>query len=450
MKDGQPAKSFDISDEEFANDDVLKNVTQAIDSEIANDETSIEISGNKSPISPAYEVATEKKEALPKPQVPSDFDTVLSNTKTKIDLAIATATTAQDPQKHLQQTMAELHEDAAMLTTLSPTEHQQYQIESLQFLCNALIRNAKLATKMTRIVNTDQVTKAVNKTMLMKDFNPTPLNLDQFLHHPSAAEIWTLANTHNSDFDKDNAAWGKWWMILVQDQNPRLRLRRALHHIRQFNYLTSVTFTDFGQNPTRFSTEWLVIQLTRLGDHLLAAHIKKECGFNWPYEYYKMASLFARNRMVKVVEIFTQLDKLWPAGVRMNFHYSQPAFNDCILQFEESDDVVGKIPIMKKMKHRHEEIFGGPNVATRHAEDVVEDGGEIVDDDDDDMDDDFVQPSTQTQPTTSQQESAPSFPIRKKQKRAPQPPVVSDDDSDYNPWNPLEPRKTISYADLFN
>ena len=450
MKEGQPTKSFDISDEEFANDEVLKNVTQAIDSEIANDETSIEVSGNKSPISPPYEVATEKKEALPKPKIQSDLDTALSNTKTKIDLAIATAAKAQDPQISLQRTMEELKEDSAMLS-LPVAEHQQYQIQSLQFLCNALIRNAKLATKMTRIVNTDQVTKAVNKTMLMKDFNPTPLNLEQFLHHPSAAEVWALANTHNSDFDKDNAAWGQWWMILVQDQNPRLRLRRTLHHIKQFNYLTSVTFTDFGHNPTRYSTEWLVIQLTRLGDHLLASQFRKECGFNWPYEYYKMASLIARNRMVKVVEIFTQLDKLWPAGVRMNFHYSQPAFNDCVLQFEESDELVGKIPIMKKMRHRHDDIFGGPNVATRHDDEVVEDGGEITDDDDDEEhDEDYVQPVSQKPPQPVQGESEPAFPVRKKQKRAPQPPAISDDESEYNPWNPLEPRKTISYADLFH
>merc|ERR1711954_211132 len=102
-------------------------------------------------------------------------------------------------------------EDATMVDA-SQEGQLRHQVEALKFLCNSMIKNAKLATKMTRIVNTDQVTRAVSKTLLIEDLNPVQLNLSQFLQHPMAAEVWTIASAHDSDFVKHNTAWGHWWM----------------------------------------------------------------------------------------------------------------------------------------------------------------------------------------------------------------------------------------------
>ena len=242
--------------------------------------------------------------------------------------------------------------------------------------------------------------------------------------------MWEIANIHQSDFEKDNKAWGQWWMAIVQDQNPKLRLRRSLHHLRQFVGLTTTTFTDFGHNPTKFSTEWIVIQLVRLGDHLLAAHVKSEYGFNWPYAYQKTAAHLAKNRITQVTEIFTALDALWPAGVRMTFHYSNPSFNDCVLTLAEDDDAVGKIPAMKKMRHAHDEIFGGPNVANRCPDS-----------------DTSVNSEPQYVPYTGMDnQSAPS---QNSKKRRVAPPTITIDDEDSDEWTVSEPRKPASYSDLF-
>ena len=368
---------------------------------------------------------------LPVPKPPSS-SVLLDNAKTKITLALEAAQKAQNPTTHLETALHELDEDTTMLTELSKEDQLNYQVESLKFLCNSMIRNAKLASKMTRIVNTEQVKNAVSKTLLMEDFNPVHMSLSQFLAHPSSAEVWQLANHHDSDFVKHNKAWGHWWMGIVQSQAPRQRLRRTLQHVRMFNQLAVQTFMDFGQNPTRFSTEWLVIQLVRLGDHLLAAGIKSEYGFNWPHAYQKIAAFLARNKMTEVAEIFTKIEPLWPSGIRMNFHYNQPAFNDCVLELAENDNVVGKIPAMKKMKHRHDQLFGGPDVANRENSDsdsnVNTPMGKGFRD--------FDRPSDHR-----------SAPAVKKHRRNPSPQLdyASEDEN----WSLNEPREAISYADLF-
>ena len=287
---------------------------------------------------------------------------------------------------------------------------------------------------MTRIVNTSQVTKAVNKTMLMENLNPVHLNLAQFLHHPVAAPLWTVASVHDSDFDKDNGAWGRWWMAIVQDQNPKQKLRRTLQHLRQFQYLSQSTFTEFGHNPTRFSTEWLVIQLTRLGDHLIAAGLKSEFGFNWPYAYQKVAAYIAKNKLTAVPDIFARLDDLWPASVKMNFHYTQPSFNDCVLDLAEDDTTFGKIPTMKKMRHKHDLIFGGSDVSARQP------------DTDDDTDATVVARSDSRLRDNSPRVRSVSPPPKKMRKQR-----LSETapDSDEDTMNFDEPRQTMAYSDLF-
>ena len=228
------------------------------------------------------EIQMEKgTQKLPTPETPTGAKE-LENAKNKIKMALEVARKANNPEAHIETALHELNEDTTMLTTLTTEQQLHHQVEAMKFLCNSLIRNAKLAEKMTRIVNTEQVTRAVNKSLLMEDLNPRQLSLSQFLQHPFSAEIWSLASHHDSDFEKNKIAWGNWWMGIVEDQAPRQRLRRSVQHARMFNNLATTTFQDFGQNPTRFCTEWLVIQLVRLGDHLLAANLKSEYGFNWP------------------------------------------------------------------------------------------------------------------------------------------------------------------------
>ena len=427
---------FDISDEEFA-DDIMKEVTNTV----ANETTSIQ-SGD-TPIQQAQtanidqggvvESFTPRIDDGPVPTVaaPPDAPTpstevnhLIQMAKIKIDTAIKTAGTMVNPTSSIQQTLDELTEEATMATTLDQSQQQQYQIQSLQYLCNALIKNAKLAEKMTRVVNTNQVTKAVNKALLMEDMNPVHLSLTQFLQHPLATAVWTVALTHDSDFNADSNAWGRWWMSIVEAQVPRQRLRRTLHHLSQFNALAIATFSDFGHNPTRFTTEWLVIQLTRLGDHLLAANLKSECGFNWPYAYQKVAAYLARNKVTAVREIFAKIDALWPAGVRMNFHYGNPAFNDCVLELSEPDTAAGKIPTMKRMRHAHDKIFGGPDVGNRFGSD---------DDVNDTRMDEDASPASPPSPP----------PAPRKKPRLPEPQYISDEE-----FNMDEPRTVRSYADL--
>ena len=115
----------------------------------------------------------------------------------------------------------------------------------------------------------------------------------------------------------------------------------------------------------------------------------------------------------------------------MNFHYNKPAFNDCILQLAETDDNVGKIPEMKKMKHRHDQIFGGPNVADRQNDSDTS----VNNEDDRDLEYSYSQPANR-----------PSFPIYKKQKMNPPAEFLSDED---NQCDAHEPRKPSSYADIF-
>ena len=438
-----PTQSFNISDEEFASDDALTQATLTI---ATPDQTN---SGGSPPIpmpSPTVpELATQPENtpagpAVPAPNTmptptPMDEKVALENAKQKIKIALEVAQKANNPETHIETALHELNEDTTMLTTLSKDQQLQHQVEALKFLCNSLIRNAKLATKMTRVVNTNQVTKAVNKALLMEDLNPVQLNLSQFLQHPFSSEIWMIASHHASDFDKHRAAWGHWWMGIVEDQNPRQRLRRSVQHAKMFNHLAMDTFVNFGQNPTRYSTEWLVIQLVRLGDHLLAANLKSEYGFNWAATYQKTAAFIARNRLVRVPDIFSKLEALWPSGVRMNFHFNQPAYIDCILQLSESVESVGKIPEMKKMKHKHNQIFGSANVADREP-----DSDTSVNNEDDDNDDREYEPPRKIKPPQ------PSFPIIKKQKSV-MPYEEADDEGDFDPW---EPRKPSSYADIFN
>ena len=339
-----------------------------------------------------------------------------SSVQEKVDQAIKDANTANNPASTLQNVLDEISEDTSMLSNWSKQQQQDHQIQSLQYLCNALIRNAKLAEKMTRVVNAEQVTKAVNKALLMEDLNPIHLNLKQFLQHPLSHTLWTVVSSHDSDFDADSQAWGRWWMAIVESQNPKQRLRRALHHINQFNQLAIATFTEFGTNPTRTTTEWVVIQLVRLGDHLLSAHVKSEFGFNWPYNYQKVAAHIARNKMTHVRDIFAALEPLWPCGVKLNFHYNKPAFTDCVLALSEPDTAAGKIPQMKKMRHNHDQIFGGPDVGNRF-------------DSDDDVNDSRVMEEDTPRPS--------------KIARIQEPVQSSDDD-----FNMDEPRRVRSYADL--
>ena len=433
LKPGEETQGFNISDEEYADDTLLNQSAEKLP-----DRESPNLSGTVPMKTPAETQA--KPATLPKPVVKDPtvmtpiVEKTLEDAKAKITLAIETAKQSKNPAQQIEQMMAEIAEDTAMV--MESTEDQlRYQVEALKFLCNAMVKNAKLAHKMTQIVNADQVTKAVNKALLIEDLNPVQLNLAQFLQHPLAAEVWILASNHNSDFVKDNTAWGHWWMGIIQDQQPRQRLRRTLQHMSMFNYLAKTTFCEFGQNPTKFTTEWLVIQLVRLGDHLLAANIKSEYGFNWGHAYQKVAAHIARNKMVQVSDIFAKLDGLWPAQVRMHFHYNQPPFNDCILQLSESSSDYGKIPAMKKMKHKHEDIFGGENVAARP-------------DDDDDRDDDGATFSAMSQDHSGGESPIPKFPITKKRKRQPDPIQMDEDDDDI--YSALEPRKPMSYADLFN
>ena len=441
----QPSKSFSISDDDYADDDILNQAALTI-AEPANEN----ISGRTNPIPPLSpnpnlvlpppaenpqpntvdDPMEDETPTLPTPAPPVGVKE-LENAKNKIKLALEVAKKANNPENHIETALHELDEDTTMMTTFTTEQQLRHQVEAMKFLCNSLIRNAKLAEKMTRIVNTNQITRAVNKSLLMEDLNPRQLSLSQFLQHPFSAEIWSLASHHDSDFEKNRIAWGNWWMGIVEDQAPRQRLRRSVQHARMFNTLATSTFQDFGQNPTRFCTEWLVIQLVRLGDHLLAANLKSEYGFNWPSAYQKTAAYIARNKIVHVAEIFSKIEPLWPSGVRMNFHYNKPAFNDCILQLAETDDNVGKVPEMKKMKHRHDQIFGGPNVADRQNDSDTS----VNNEDDRDCENSF-----------SQQPNKPLFPIYKKQKRDPPTDFLSDEDDQ---WNTLEPRKPSSYADIF-
>ena len=423
-------KLFDISDDEFANEDLLTQADLAT-SDNGQDDVETETRSVKNDQN-SNSGENPINNTLPNDiEMTNDSQKALNDAKAKITLALEVAKKVNNPEMHLETALHELNEDTTMLTTMTNEQQLAHQVEALKFLCNSMIRNAKLATKMTRIVNTNQVTKAVNKTMLMEDLNPTHLSLQQFLQHPISAEIWTLASHHDSDFEK-HKAWGIWWMGIVEDQAPRQRLRRTIQHAKMFNHLAMTTFTDFGHNPTKFSTEWLVIQLVRLGDHLLAANLKSEYGFNWPTAYQKIAGYIARTKLVNVAEIFSKIEPLWPTGIRMNFHYNQPAFNDCVLQFAESDTNVGKIPEMKKMKHKHDLIFGGPNVAER-----FQDSDASVNNFDDRECD---EPQNYHIPTR------PTFPIRKKPRI--QQPVESLSD-DPETWHPLEPRKPMSYADIF-
>ena len=446
MGEQKTDKPFDISDEEFA-DDIMKEVstTIAVSSNHKSGESPIEItptmetpststtldqkqlvSPNEAPPAPSKPDSSSTmtvSDPPPKPQPSSEAETLLAAAQAKIDTAIKAATTATNPAAHLQTALDELSEDSSIITTLDTVQHQQHQIHSLQYLCNALIRNAKLAEKMTRVVNAQQVTKAVNRTLLMENMDPTHLSLTQFLQHPMAAPLWTIASIHDTDFVNDGRAWGRWWMSIVEAQVPRQRLRRVMHQINQFNHLAISTFTDFGHNPTKFTTEWLVIQLTRLGDHLLAANIKTECGFNWPYTYQKVAGYIARNKLTEVREIFIKIDPIWPAGVRMNFHYGNPPFNDCVLALSEQDTAVGKIPAMKKMRHAHDKIFGGPNVGSRTE------SGDIAND---------------TRDLEYESDFEPEPPRQRKRQKVQQETLFASD----NEYADDEPRSVLSYADL--
>ena len=446
--------TFDISDEEFAEDILMKAMATELSTEmdIPSPQPIINQSGD-SPIDtekPTIQPSTSGDTPMNLPNsletppggqpTPSESLTeapasgieakeMLETAKAKIDQAVKLAASVPNPADHLQTTLDELSEDTSMTTSLSATQQQEHQLHSLRYLCNALIRNAKLAERMTRVVNTSQVTKAVNKALLMEDFNPVHLSLTQFLQHPMAAAVWTVASIHNSDFVTDSTAWGRWWMAMVESDNPKIRLQRSIYQINQFNALANATFTNFGHNPTYYTTEWLVVQLVRLGDHLMAAHIKSEFGFNWPYEYQKVASYIARNKLTEVREIFTKLDAIWPAGVRLHFHYNQPAFTDCILEFAESDAAAGKIPQMKKMRHNHDQIFGGPDVGGRTDSDVDVNDSRI-------REEDFQPPPMKrTRPPVARMEFQPS--------QFPNAPSESEED-----FMTDEPRTVRSYADL--
>ena len=215
------AAPFDISDDEFA-EDIMNQVQETVaPADVAQ---STDNSGDQPINDTQYVHSDQVPEFEPGlQQTKIDLTQPITETKSKIDQAMTNAAQSQTPEVVIQDVMAEISEDTSMLTTASKLDQQEFQIQSLQYLCNALIRNAKLASKMTRIVNTDQVTKAVNKTLLMEDLNPVHLSLSQFLQHPLAHSVWTLASNHDSDFVQDNSAWGKWWMTIVQDQNPKLK-----------------------------------------------------------------------------------------------------------------------------------------------------------------------------------------------------------------------------------
>lgn len=419
---------FGISDEEYA-ENILKEVANLQGATYQPDPTQAStapapISGDAPMLSPPPNLPDSNQ--LPTPMISSpemkatsgQLLEVRTSTETKINQAIKDAQTANNPASQLQNVLDELSEDTSMLTSWSHQQQQDHQIQSLQYLCNALIKNAKLAERMTRVVNAGQVTKAVNKAILMEDLNPVNLSLQQFLQHPLSHTLWTVVSAHNSDFVEDSQAWGRWWMAMIESPNPKQRLRRSLHHLNQFNQLANATFTEFGTNPTRSTTEWLVIQLVRLGDHLLSSHIKSEFGFNWPYNYQKVAAHIARNKMTHVRDIFAALEPLWPCGVKLNFHYNQPSFTDCVLELSEPDTAAGKIPHMKKMRHNHDQIFGGPHVGNRY------------DSDDDVNDSRMMEPETPPRPS-----KVPRM----------QPELMQSSDDDLNMD---EPRRVRSYADL--
>ena len=396
------------------------NPTQSGESPIQPTAPTPEIDGDQAEKEAEPTLTPKVVQPMEPPPQAQNATQLLQAAQLKIDNALKVAASMRNPTPQIQCALDELLDDAAMNTSLDQFQQQQHQIQSLQYLCNALIKNAKLAEKMTRIVNTSQVTRAVNKALLMEDMNPTHLSLTQFLQHPLAAPVWQVAIIHDSDFSTDSRAWGRWWLSMVEAQVPRQRLRRTLHQISQFNALATATFTDFGHNPTRFTTEWLVIQLVRLGDHLLAANLKTEYGFNWPYAYQKAAACLARNKITAVREIFAKIDPLWPAGVRMNFHYGNPAFNDCVLDLSEPDTAAGKIPAMKKMRHPHDKIFGGPDVGNR------------VESDDDVNDSRMLEEAPPSPP-----------PIPRKKPKVQEVHYISDEE-----YNMDEPRSVRSYADL--
>ena len=220
-------------------------------------------------------------------------------------------------------------------------------------LAKSLVGNMKLIfnnqfsfTKTEEVEDNLQLISAVQ-------LEPSNLSIDQFWGHPASAPLWTMSRI--TQVDTRSNIWDTWWTKKVNStfkNTPKKRLANYLTAIDQYNGLVTQFFGQLAFNPTGWSIEMVVANLTRMGDYLRLAGFEH---LPLVEEYYKVATEIARATPV-VESIYQKVKHLWPAAnIPLTLHYGKTKFNAVKLDTYESDEYFKVTAPMKNYRFNPDE-----------------------------------------------------------------------------------------------
>ena len=214
-------------------------------------------------------------------------------------------------------------------------ERERFLSDSWMKLAKSLIGNMKLIFNNQFSFNkTDDIED--NLQMLSAvELEPSNLTMQQFWGHPASAPLWTFARA--AQFDTRNNMWQNWWSNKVNTTwkvTPKKRLANYLTALDYYNQVNTQFFGQMAFNPTGWSLEMIVANLTRLGDFLRLAGFE---GCPLIEEYYKVATEVARGKN-QVEMVYQKIKHLWPASmIPLTLHYGKTKFGGTKIPAYEPD-----------------------------------------------------------------------------------------------------------------